>query len=142
LPVAGIVTFVFTTILTIAGVAFILVNPKEVIKMWQAWINAILGLWFIVAAFIFAGGKTFNITNGLITGIILLILGIWAAVSYKGWKNWVIAIIGVWMVVSGFWFPASYVATVANDIVAGAAIIILSLWAWAGSSKVPQPKDA
>ena len=76
MPVAGIVTFVFTTILTIAGVAFILINPKEVVKMWQAWINAILGLWFIVAAFTIAGSKTANITNGLITGIVLVIVGI------------------------------------------------------------------
>ena len=135
-------TFVFTTILTIAGVAFILINPKEVIKMWQAWINAILGLWFIVASFTIAGSKTANMTNGLITGIVLVILGIWAAVSYKGWKNWVVAIIGVWMVVSGFWFPASYVATVGNDIIGGAVIILLSLWAWAGSSRAPQPKEA
>jgi hypothetical protein len=110
--------------------------------MWQAWINAILGLWFIVAVFTFAGSKTFNITNNLITGIVLVILGIWAAVRYRGWKNWVVTLIGVWMIVSGFWFPDSYVATVANDIVAGVAIILLSLWAWAGSSRVPKPREA
>ena len=109
--------------------------------MWQAWINAILGLWFIVAAFIIVGSKTANLTNGLIIGVALLILGIWAAVSYKGWKNWVVAIIGAWMIVLGFWFPSSYGATVANDIIAGVAIIILSLSAWAGSSRVPQPKE-
>jgi len=111
-------------------------------KMWQAWVNAILGLWFIVAAFIIAGSKTANITSNLIAGIILVILGIWASVRYKGWKNWVVALIGVWMIISGFWFPSHYIATVGNDIVAGAVIIILSLWAWAGASKVPQPKEA
>lgn len=110
--------------------------------MWQAWINAILGLWFIVAAFIIAGSRTANITNGLVIGVVLLILGICAAVSYTGWKNWVVAIIGVWMVVSGFWFPSSHVATLTNDIVAGAVIIILSLWALAGSSRVRQPNEA
>ena len=110
--------------------------------MWQAWINAILGLWFIVAAFVIAGSKTANMTNNLITGIILVILGVWAAVRYKGWKNWIVAIIGAWMIVSGFWFPTSYVATVANDIVGGAVIIILSLWAWAGASRPSQPKEA
>jgi hypothetical protein len=110
--------------------------------MWQAWINAIIGLWFIVVAFTFVGSETFNTTNGLITGLILLVLGIWAAVKYRGWKNWIVAILGVWMIVSGFWFPSIYVATVGNDIVAGAVIIILSLWAWAGSSEVPKPKEA
>ena len=49
--------------------------------MWQAWINVILGLWFIVAAFTIAASKTANITNNLITGIILVILGIWAAID-------------------------------------------------------------
>jgi len=108
--------------------------------MWQAWMNAILGLWFIVAAFIIAGSKTANITNGLVIGVVLLILGIWAAVSYKCWKNWVVAIIGVWMIVSGFWFPANYVASAANDIIGGAVIIILSIWAV--FSRPPQPKEA
>jgi len=122
--------------------AFEVRQTKEVIKMWQAWINAILGLWFIVAAFIIAGSKTANITNNLIAGIILVILGIWAAVKYKSWKNWVVTLIGAWMIVSGFWFPSSYVATVGNNIVAGAVIIILSLWAWAGSSRVPKPREA
>ena len=110
--------------------------------MWQAWVNAIQGLWFIVAAFIIAGIKTANITNNLIIGIILLILSIWAAVRYKGWKTWVVALIGVWIIIAGFWFPGSYVATMGNDVVAGVAIIILSLWAWAGASEVPQPKEA
>ncbi|MGQ9510044.1 MAG: hypothetical protein ACUVTN_11730, partial [Thermodesulfobacteriota bacterium] len=72
----------------------------------------------------------------------LVILGIWAAVSYKGWKNWVVALIGVWMIIAGFWFPDNYVATVGNDTVAGTVIIILSLWAWAGASAVPEPKEA
>jgi hypothetical protein len=110
--------------------------------MWQAWINAILGLWFIVAAFIIAGSKTANMTSSLIAGIILVILSIWASIRYKSWKNWVVALISVWMIIAGFWFPSNYIATVGNDIFAGAAIIILSLWAWAGTSEVPQPKEA
>ena len=109
--------------------------------MWQAWVNAILGLWFIVAAFIIATSKTANITNNLIIGIILVILGVWAAIKYKGWKNWVVTLIGVWMIIAGFWFPDNYVATVGNDTVAGTVIIILSLWAWSGVSKVPQPEE-
>jgi F0F1-type ATP synthase membrane subunit a len=108
--------------------------------MWQAWLNAILGLWFIVAAFIIAASKTANMTSNLIAGIIVVILGVWASVRYKGWKNWVVALIGVWMIISGFWFPGNYVATVGNDIVAGTVIIILSTWAV--FSRVPQPKEA
>jgi uncharacterized membrane protein YjjP (DUF1212 family) len=110
--------------------------------MWQAWINAIIGLWFTVAAFILAGSRAANITNNLIAGIVLVILGVWAALRYRGWKNWVVTLIGVWMIIAGFWFPSSYAATVGNDIVAGAAIIIFSLWAWAGASKSLQVREA
>ena len=108
--------------------------------MWQAWINAILGLWLIVASFTIAGSKAANLANGLIAGIILLVLGLWAAVSYKGWQSLVVAAIGAWMIVAGFWFPSSHVATVVNDIIAGAVVAIAGLWA--GFSRAFRPKEA
>ncbi len=111
------------------------------IKMWQAWVNAILGLWFIVAAFIIAGNKTANTISSLVAGIILMLLSIWAFIRYRGWKNWLLAIIGLWMIVAGFWFPDNYVAIVGNDTVGGTVIIILSLWAWAGVPRVSQPRE-
>jgi len=108
--------------------------------MWQEWINGILGLWLIVASFTIAGSKGANLANGLIAGIILLVLGLWAAVSYKGWQSLVVAVIGAWMVAAGLWFPSSYVATVANDIIAGAVVAIAGLWA--GFSRAFRPKEA
>ncbi len=47
--------------------------------MWQAWINGILGLWVIVIPFV---GAT-STTTLVITGIIIAILGFWAAASKK-----------------------------------------------------------
>jgi membrane-bound ClpP family serine protease len=108
--------------------------------MWQAWINAILGLWLIVASFTIAGSKAANLANGLIAGIILLVLGLWAAVSYKGWQSLVVAVIGAWVIVAGLWFPSSYVATVANDIIAGVVVAIAGIWA--GFSRAFRPKEA
>lgn len=83
-----------------------------------------MGLWLIVASFTIAGSSSANLTNGLTAGIVLLVLGIWAAVSSRGWQNWVVAVIGAWMIVVGYWFPANYVATVVNDIVAGPLVFI------------------
>lgn len=108
--------------------------------MWQAWINAILGLWLIVASFTIAGSKAANLANGLIAGIILLVLGLWAAVSYKGWQSLVVAVIGAWMIVAGLWFPSSHVGTVVNDIVAGAVVAVAGFWA--GFSRAFRPKEA
>jgi hypothetical protein len=108
--------------------------------MWQAWVNGILGLWLIVASFTIAESKGANLANGLIAGIILLVLGLWAAVSYRGWQSLVVAIIGAWMIVAGLWFPSSHVATVVNDIVAGAVVTVEGFWA--GFSRAFRPKEA
>ena len=96
--------------------------------MWQGWINGIGGVWLIVSAFIVAGSKTGDLTNGLITGIVLLVLGLWAGVSHKSWQEWIIAIVGAWMIVAGFWFPASYSGNMANNIIAGIVVVIAGLW--------------
>jgi len=108
--------------------------------MWQAWINGIIGLWLIVASFTIAGSSTGNLANNLIAGIILLALGLWAAVANKSWQNWIIAIIGAWMIVAGFWFPASHGGNVANYLIAGALVAVAGFWA--GISKAPQAKTA
>ena len=45
--------------------------------MWQSWINGILGLWVIITPFVGAA----NTTVLVITGIVIAILGFWAAAS-------------------------------------------------------------
>jgi hypothetical protein len=65
-----------------------------------------------------------------------VILGVWAALRYRGWKNWVVTLIGVWMIIAGFWFPSSYAATVGNDIVAGAGNHYPEPLGLGGASKV------
>lgn len=109
--------------------------------MWQAWVNAILGLWFILAASIIAGNKAANTMSNLIAGLLLMLLSIWASIRYRGWKNWLLALIGLWMIIAGFWFPDNYIATVGNDTVGGTVIIILSLWAWTEATRISRPKE-
>jgi len=45
--------------------------------MWQSWINGILGIWVIIIPFI---GAT-NTTVLVITGVVIAILGFWAAAT-------------------------------------------------------------
>ena len=103
--------------------------------MWQSWINAIIGLWLIVASFTITGSRIGNLTNNLIAGIVLLVLGLWAAVANKSWQNWVIAVVGAWMIVAGFWFPSSHAGNMANSIIAGAVIAIAGFWAGFSKAK-------
>ena len=46
------------------------------IDMWQDWVNGILGLWVILLPFIGLGG---DVTTLVITGIVIAVLGFWAA---------------------------------------------------------------
>lgn len=46
--------------------------------MWQNWINAILGLWIILSSFLGMSADAM-ITNLVIVGIVVAILGFWGA---------------------------------------------------------------
>jgi len=96
--------------------------------MWQGWINGILGVWLIVAAFVITGSHTGNQINGVIAGIVFLVLGLWAAIRRKIWNDWLVAIVGIWMFVAGFWFPFSYWGNLVNDLLAGVVVAIVSFW--------------
>lgn len=96
--------------------------------MWQAWINGVLGLWLIVSAFIVAGNKVALLVNNLITGAVLIFLGIWTALRHKYWQSWVVALVGAWMIVAGLVFPANYSGNLASNILAGVLVVIAALW--------------
>ena len=96
--------------------------------MWQAWINGLVGLWLIVSGFVVVGSKAAFMVNNLTTGAVLEIFGIWAALSYKYWQSWVVALVGAWMIVAGLVFPGSCIGNLANNIVAGVVVIIAALW--------------
>ncbi|MBW1698608.1 MAG: SPW repeat protein [Deltaproteobacteria bacterium] len=106
--------------------------------MWQGWINGILGLWVIVSAFVVAGSKTGNMANDLIAGIVLLVLGLWAGANHKSWQEWVIAIVGAWMIFAGIWFPSSYGGNMANDLIAGIIVAIAGFWSVLASAPGPR----
>ncbi|MBU6231998.1 MAG: SPW repeat protein [Patescibacteria group bacterium] len=48
--------------------------------MWQSWLNGVLGLWILVSPFIGIGDVSSGMTtNMVIVGIVVAILGFWAA---------------------------------------------------------------
>lgn len=87
--------------------------------MWQAWINFILGLWFILSGIITSLGAS---VNYIIVGIVVAVLGFW---SYKQWQGIVIGILGLWFILSGI--VTSLMAPV-NLIIVGIVIAVLAIW--------------
>ncbi len=91
--------------------------------MWQAWMNSILGLWFVAVAFL-GFGPSANLWDDLIVGLVVAATSL-TILRNKPWQAWLAVIFGVWMIVAAF-VPslvdgAGYVY---NDLISGIIIAI------------------
>jgi len=102
--------------------------------MWQAWVNGILGLWLIVAAFL-GFGATANLWNDLIVGLVVAIVSL-TILKEKPWQAWLALILGVWMIIAAF-IPSlvSGSGYIYNDVISG-LIIAIAGFAALGKSQV------
>lgn len=91
---------------------------------WQSWINGLLGLWLVVAAFL-GFSHIGNLVNYLIVGLAVVIVSL-ALLKEKPWQAWIALILGIWMVASSLVLPlhrgAGYVY---NDLLTGLVIAIV-----------------
>jgi hypothetical protein len=105
---------------------------KEETHMWKAWVNFILGLWFILSGII--TGLDANV-NYIIVGVVVAILGFWTA---KQWQGIVMGILGLWMILSGI---VTSLMSPVNLIIVGIVIAVLGLWqALAKPKATPAPQ--
>jgi hypothetical protein len=102
------------------------------------WIIALLGLWEfgdIVAPFIPGFGKVqVFVWNHIIVGMILMIVGAWAAltsnVGTAKTMDWIAAAAGAWLIIASFFLGnPTNTAGLWNDIIVGAIVLILGVWA-------------
>lgn len=102
--------------------------------MWQGWVNGILGLWLIVAAFLNFSPKG-NLWDNLIVGIIVAVLGFWI-VKPKPWQGWLAGIVGILLIIAAF-IPSLQVhsANLWVDLIAGILVAIAGFGAIGGSSQ-------
>jgi len=74
---------IFGIVLIVLGAWAALANALNTIKS-LSWINAVIGVWLIIAPFILAyTGVTAAMWNDIIVGIIVVVLGAWAALTAK-----------------------------------------------------------
>jgi hypothetical protein len=92
--------------------------------MWQAWVNGILGIWLIIAAFIKAN-PSFGLWDNLIVGIVVIIIMFTYIPLRRSWQGWLALILGAWMIVSAF-IPGlrGGTAYLWNDLIAGIIVAI------------------
>ena len=91
--------------------------------MWQAWVNGILGIWLIIAAFL-NFSTTGNLWDNLIVGAIVAIVG-FLMIGKKAWQGWTAVIFGIWLVIAAF-IPSlqAHTGNLWNDLIVGIIIAI------------------
>ncbi|MCL5021170.1 MAG: hypothetical protein M1339_05830 [Bacteroidetes bacterium] len=91
--------------------------------MWQAWTNAILGLWFLLAAFL-GFGPSANLWDNLIVGLVVAITSV-TILKDKPWQAWLALVFSLWMIIAAF-IPSMVggAGYVYNDIISGIIIAI------------------
>ncbi len=98
---------------------------------WKGWTSLILGIWFVVAAFIPGMLGMGNLVNDLIVGIVLAIVGFMMIPSGSAWQGWTIGLVGgVWMIVAAF-IPSivnNYSYNMWNDLIIGIIVLIVALF--------------
>lgn len=91
--------------------------------MWQAWVNGILGIWLVIAAFL-NFSPTGNMWDNLIVGIIVGVLG-FTMIKTKAWQGWLSGIVGIWLIIAAF-IPSlqAHTGNLWNDLIAGILVAI------------------
>jgi hypothetical protein len=114
--------------------------------VWANVINALLGIWFIIAPFALRFQDTQNaMWTSIVGGLILLILAGWAALSEPArkqkWIQYVNGLVGIWFIVFPFVYDMSAKpANLWTLLLGGAVVLVLS--AWLAFSVIPHEAPA
>ncbi len=101
-----------------------------------SWLVALVGLWQLISPFML-GYSTIGSasSDAVIFGIVLIILGLWAALSNNAYRDqtldWINAIVGLWLIISPFALGFSGLSPIAmgDFIIVGIIVVILGVWA-------------
>lgn len=102
-------------------------------------INLLAGMWLILSPFLFgySGGAT---TNSVTVGIVVALLAVLRLVMARDiWTSWLVAVAGLWLVVSPFIFGFTQPEVLWNEIIVGVVIAGLSLWRGIASTPLHTP---
>ena len=106
-----------------------------------SWVIAVAGLWEILAPFIIGySSTTAAMVDAIILGILLLGLGLWAALvnsegTIKG-LSWTNGVLGLWVLLAPFILSYSKTTgAMVNDIIIGILVVILGVWAALAAKK-------
>jgi len=100
-----------------------------------SWLVVLAGIWEVAASFVLGyTGTAAALWNAVIVGVVLIVLGAWAALSTREDSDrtldWVNAVVGLWLIAAPF--VLGYTGTALalwNDVIVGVAVAVLGGWA-------------
>ena len=103
---------------------------KAAIKHWQDPLNALLGVWLIVAPWALAyQAETAAMANSVVVGLGLLAFALAAIFLPRAWEEWSELVLGLWLIASPWVLKFNTISTSRNAAVAtGIVIAALALW--------------
>lgn len=102
--------------------------------VWANVVNALLGIWFIIAPFVLAFQDHPNaMWTSIVGGIILLILAGWAVLDETArkqkWIQYVNGLVGIWFILFPFVYAMTGTPVVLwTSLIGGAVALVLSAW--------------
>jgi hypothetical protein len=111
---------------------------------WAKVVNALLGIWFVVAPFVLGFGSDRGAAaGGIVGGAILFLAALWALRStvYQRMLSSLMGLIGIWFLVFPFIFKIHEVRHITGTSVAG-GLIALVLGIWLASASAPREAHA
>ncbi|MCL6551761.1 MAG: SPW repeat protein [Firmicutes bacterium] len=114
--------------------------------VWANVVNALVGIWFIIAPFVLAySDQRAAMWLSLLGGAILLVLAGWAVVNEAArkqrWVQYVNGLVGIWFIIFPFVFALTTRPNVTWTSVVG-GLIALVLSAWLAFSVLPKEAHA
>ncbi len=98
-----------------------------------SWVIALGGLWEIISPFVLGySNNTGALWDSIIIGIVLLVLGVWSALTTNPGTarvlDWINFILGLWLIISSFVLGFSSIAIAMWDlIIVGIIVAVLGI---------------
>lgn len=108
---------------------------------WQDWMNVLIGLWLIFAPPLMAytgGPGGVAAVNSYLVGIGLIVLSLLGLVVAASWREWLVIVLAIWLIVSPFVLDFLTDGTEAwNSIISGIVVLIGAVQALRARGKGP-----
>jgi hypothetical protein len=103
---------------------------KATVKHWQDPVNAIVGVWLIVAPWVLGFQAERSVmANSVVVGLGLLAFALAAIFLPRAWEAWSELVLGLWLVASPWVLRFDAVATAKNAMLAsGIVVAALAVW--------------